>query len=422
MKAVILAAGESSRFRPLSDNRHKGLTQVLGKPIIEHTIEELRNAGVEEVIVVQGRGEEMEKALGSAADHYVVQEEPKGMGDALRQAEDLLDRKFLVLTPYRANAAQFFQPMIEKAEEEDAETVFVSTPTDEPEKYGILELDDEGQAVDLVEKPGPEDAPSDQKVVGMYLLNEEFFDYLDQVETWEYQYEDALSEQMSGEPASVLRIGEETNSIKYPWDLFSVLEELMEQQDRNISEKASIADSAQIKGNVIVEDDATIYENAVIKGPAYIGENATVGNNSLLRDHVAVEKGATVGANSEVKASVFQPGSSMHSGFIGDSIIGRNSKIGAGTITANRKFRREDGRPEISSDLLGKDYEKETGRRFMGAVIGENVDIGVNVSLMPGIQVGSEARIGPATVVHENVENGETVYVDQEQVRKQGER
>lgn len=418
MKAVILAAGQSSRFKPVSDNQHKGLTEVLGRPIIEHTIEELRNAGVDEVVVVQSPNQEMEHSLGDTADHYVVQEEPKGMGNALRQAEHLLDDKFLVLTPYRANAAQFFGSMIEKAEDEDAEVVFVSTPTDEPEKYGILELNNEGKAVDMIEKPEPEEAPSNHKVVGMYLLSDNFFDHLDDVETWEYQYEDALSNHMEEKPASVLKIEEETNSIKYPWDLFSVIEELMEQKDKNISEGASIADSAEIKGDVIIEEDATVYENAVIKGPVYIGENATVGNNSLVRDHVAIEEGATVGANSEVKTSIFQPGSSMHSGFIGDSIIGQNSSIGAGTITANRKFPEEGERPEVESDLIGKDYDKNTGRSYMGAVIGDDVDIGVNVSLMPGVQIGSDAKIGPGTVVHENVENGETVYVDQEQVRK----
>ena len=418
MKAVILAAGQSSRFKPVSDNQHKGLTEVLGRPIIEHTIEELRDAGVDEVIVVQSPNQEMENSLGDTPDHYVVQEEPKGMGNALRQAEHLLDDKFLVLTPYRANAAQFFESMIEKAENEDAEVVFVSTPTDEPEKYGILELNDEGKAVDMIEKPEPEEAPSNHKVVGMYLLSENFFDHLDEVETWEYQYEDALSNHMKEEPASVLKIDEETNSIKYPWDLFSVIEELMEQKGKNISENASIADSAEIKGDVIIEDGATVYENAAIKGPVYIGENATVGNNSVVRDHVAIEKEATVGANSEVKNSIFQPGSSMHSGFIGDSIIGKNSSIGAGTITANREFPKDGERPEVESDLIGKDYDKNTGRSYMGAVIGDDVDIGVNVSLMPGIQIGSNAKIGPGTVVHENVENGETVYVDQEQVRK----
>ncbi|MFB6191392.1 MAG: bifunctional sugar-1-phosphate nucleotidylyltransferase/acetyltransferase [Candidatus Nanohaloarchaea archaeon] len=414
MKAVILAAGQSSRFKPLSDRRHKGLTRVLGKPIIQHTVEELKNAGVEEIIVVQGPDRRIEDEIGDLADTYVVQEEPKGMGNALKQAREHLSGNFLVLTPYRANASQFFKPMIQKAEEEDAEVVFVSTPTDEPEKYGILEFDESGEkAVDMVEKPSGE-PPSDHKVVGMYLLHEKFFDHLDEVEEWEYQYEDALSRHMGEEPASVLRIEEETNSIKYPWDLFSVVEELMEERGQEVSGEADIADSAEIKGDVIVEPGARIYENAVVKGPAYIGEDATVGNNAVVRDHVALEEDVTVGANCEVKNTVFQPGSSIHSQYIGDSVVGRDTKIGAGTIVANRRFREDGKRPPVESDLIGKDYSKDTGREFLGTFIGENVDIGVNVSIMPGVQVGSDSKIGPGTVVHENVEHGETVYVEQD--------
>ena len=418
MKAVILAAGQSSRFKPLSDKRHKGLTELLGRPIIEHTINELREAGVDEVIVVQGPGKEIESALEDAADKYVVQEEPKGMGHALKQAKDHLDDKFLVLTPYRARAHQFLQPMIEKTGEDDSDIVFVSTPTETPEKYGILDIDEDGFANDIVEKPDPEEAPSNMKVVGMYLLSDKIFDQMDEVEEWEYQFEDALSKQMSEKPASVLKIDQETNSIKYPWDVFSITRELMENKGQTISDDAEIADSAEIKGNVIVEEGATIYEKAIVKGPVYIGKNAVVGNNSLIRDHTIIEKNCTIGANSEVKNSVFQPGSSIHSGFVGDSIVGRNTHIGAETVVANRGFHRDGERPEIESDLIGKDYFKNTGRTYMGAVIGENVDIGVNVSIMPGIQIGSDSRIGPGTVVKENVKNGETVYVKQEQVRK----
>ncbi|MFB6159004.1 MAG: sugar phosphate nucleotidyltransferase [Candidatus Nanohalobium sp.] len=418
MKAVILAAGESSRFKPVSDNRHKALTEVKGRPLIEHTVEELRDAGVDEVVVVQGPDREIEDRI-SSADHFVVQEKPKGMGHALRQAEGLLDGKFLVLTPYRSQASRFFRPMIEKAEEEGSEIVFVSAPTDTPEKYGILDLDDEGKAVDMVEKPEPEEAPSDRKVVGMYLLSEQFFDYLDEVETWEYQFEDALSLQMEDEPAGVLHVEEETNSVKYPWDLFSVVEELLSGvEGQEVSEDAVVADSAEIKGPVIVEKDAQVMENAVIKGPAYIGEDVFVGNNSLVRDHTDLEKSSVIGANAEVKSTVMQPGSSMHSGFIGDSVIGRDTHIGAGTVVANRNFRKENERPEIESSLIAKDYTKNTKRTYFGSIIGENVDIGVNCSIMPGIQIGSDSKIGPGTVVHENVGKGKTVYVDQEQVRK----
>jgi bifunctional UDP-N-acetylglucosamine pyrophosphorylase/glucosamine-1-phosphate N-acetyltransferase len=416
MKAVILAAGQSSRFKPLSDNRHKGLTEVLGKPIIEHTIEELGNIGVDEVIVVQGSDKRFEQGLDVEAD-FVVQENPEGMGHALRQAENLLDDRFLVLNPYHATSSHIIKELIAKSERENTDLGFVSRKTDNPEDYGILHLE-EGKAVGVTEKPQKGEAPSDKRIVGMYLLNEKIFNYMDEVETWEYQFEDALDLQASNTPGSVLEIEEETSSIKYPWNLFEFLEELMEDAESNISRNAEIAESAEIVGDVIIEEESKIHEGAVIKGPVYIGKNVTVGNNTVVRDHVALERGVTIGANTEVKNSVFQPGSSLHSEYFGDSIVGRDTKIGAGTITANRKFRKDGARPEIDSELIGKDYKENTGRTFMGAVIGDNVDIGVNVSLMPGVQIGSDAKIGPETVVHENVNQGETVFVDQRKIRK----
>jgi bifunctional UDP-N-acetylglucosamine pyrophosphorylase/glucosamine-1-phosphate N-acetyltransferase len=411
MKAVILAAGSSSRFRPLSDKRHKGLTTLLGKTIIEHTVSELRSSGVDEIIVVQGPDRQIEKEMDQDIE-YVVQDEPRGMGDALSSARHLLDGKFMVLTPYRANASKFFEPMMEKSESENSDTVFVAAETDRPEDYGVLELNSDGKAVDLVEKPSPSEAPSNLRIVGMYLLEEKFFDYLEDVETWEYAFEEALSNQLGDSPASVLKIKEETNSVKYPWDLFEVTKELKQKSERRISEEAEIAESAEIQGKVVVEDGAEIYENAVIKGPAYIGEDTVVGNNSVIRDHVVLEKGSTVGANAEVKNSIFQPESSMHSGFVGDSIIGRNSRLGAGTVVANRLFRSDGGRPEIEVDLLAKDFVKQTGRDYLGAFIGENVDIGVNVSIMPGVGITSDTRVAPGTVVDENIEEEVDFYRD----------
>ncbi|QGA81017.1 bifunctional sugar-1-phosphate nucleotidylyltransferase/acetyltransferase [Candidatus Nanohalobium constans] len=416
MKAVILAAGKSSRFKPLSDKRHKALTEVMGKPLIQHTIDALRDTEVEEIIVVQGPEREIEDS-GVDADRFVVQEEPKGMGNALQQAEKYLENRFLVLTPYRSKASELYQPMIDKAEENDTETIFVASETENPEKYGILDIEN-GKVSDIVEKPDLEEAPSNMKAVGMYMLSKDFFNYLNNTQTKEYQYEEALSNQMKDKKASFVEAEEDPNSIKYPWDLFEVMKELLDNSERSISGEAEIADSAEVKGKVIVEEGAKIFENAVVKGPAYIGEDAVVGNNALIRNYSCIERGTTVGANCEARNTSFQPESSMHSQFVGDSIIGRNTSIGAGTVIANRNFREDGERPEISTDLIGKDYSKETGRNSLGCFIGENVDIGVNSSIMPGVQIGSDSKIGPGTVVKENVENDTTVYSSQEVEKK----
>jgi bifunctional UDP-N-acetylglucosamine pyrophosphorylase/glucosamine-1-phosphate N-acetyltransferase len=413
MKAVILAAGESSRFKPLSDKRHKALTYVLGKPVIEHTIDGLRNTGVEEIIVVQGEDRVIEAELEDAADQYVVQEEPRGMGNALLQAREFLGDNFLVLTPYRSRASELYKPLIDKAEKNDSEALLVCSETDYPEDYGIIDFKD-GKAVDIVEKPDKGEAPSERKVVGMYLLDPVFFEYLDEAEEWEYQFEDALSNLLEEDPAPLVNVEEEPGSIKYPWDIFQVARELMEKKERKISSKAEIADSAELKGKVMIEEGAKIHENAVVKGPAYIGRDTVVGNNAVIRDNSFLEEGSTVGANCEVKNTVFQPSSSMHSQFIGDSVIGRNTKIGAGTVVANRRFRDGDERPEIETTLIEKDRVEETERDYLGCFTGENVDIGVNCSIMPGVQIGSDSKIGPGTVVTENVESGQKIYADQE--------
>ncbi len=416
MQAVILAAGCSSRFKPISDNKHKGLTEVLGKTIIEHTVTELENLGIENIIIVQSPNQNFEKKTDIDAE-FIIQDEPKGMGHALIQAQPLLNEKFLVLNPYHATASSIINDLIKKTEDEESEIGFVSRETDRPEDYGILTVKD-GKAVGVTEKPAPKDAASKYRVVGIYLLSPKFFNYLDVVEEWEYQFEDALNRQASEKPASIVFIDEDTISIKYPWNLFDFVKAIFKDKDRKISENASVADSAEIKGKVIIDEDAEIHENAVIKGPVYIGKNAIVGDHALIREYTLLEENTTAGANTEIKNSVMQPNSSIHSGFIGDSIIGNNTHIGAETVVANRKFREDGERPEIKSCLIGKNRVENSKKTFLGAFIGDNVDIGVNVSIMPGVQIGSDAKIGPGTLVRENVENEEIVYVKQEQERK----
>ena len=161
-----------------------------------------------------------------------------------------------------------------------------------------------------------------------------FFEYHDDVEKWEYSFEDALDLMMQHKSRTLKVIDATTASLKYPWDLFEFVETMMEIRGQNISDEAEIAESADIKGDVIIEDGAKIYDNARIKGPAYIGKNSVVGDHALIRDHVALEENTTVGAKSEIKNTVIQPNSSIHSGFIGDSVIGQDAHVGAETVIA----------------------------------------------------------------------------------------
>jgi len=94
-QAVILAAGESSRFWPLNQ-KHKSLIKIMGRPLIFYTIESLKKAGIKDIIIVQGPKKDIEEELKDYQPNikYVIQEEPKGMGNALWQARDLIKGQF----------------------------------------------------------------------------------------------------------------------------------------------------------------------------------------------------------------------------------------------------------------------------------------------------------------------------------------
>src|SRR3989344_3634280 len=100
--AIILAAGESSRFWPLNQ-KHKSLIKIMGEFLIQYTINGLRKAGIKDIIVVQGPKKDIEKELADKRIKYVVQKDPKGMGNALWQAKKFIKGPFVVLNAERVD-------------------------------------------------------------------------------------------------------------------------------------------------------------------------------------------------------------------------------------------------------------------------------------------------------------------------------
>jgi len=131
-----------------------------------------------------------------------------------------------------------------------------------------------------------------------------------------------------------------------------------------------------------------------------------------VREYTNLENNVLIGANAEVARSIFQEGSSIHSGFFGDSIFGQECKIGAGVITGNVRI----DRGNIKSMVKGEKID--TGLDSFGVVIGDNVKIGINVSLMPGVLIGSNSVIGPHSLVRKNVEDNTIFYSEFKEVKK----
>jgi bifunctional UDP-N-acetylglucosamine pyrophosphorylase/glucosamine-1-phosphate N-acetyltransferase len=141
-----------------------------------------------------------------------------------------------------------------------------------------------------------------------------------------------------------------------------------------------------------------------------------VGNNALIRKYVNLEDGVMIGTNAEVTRSIFQANSHIHSGFFGDSIIGENARIGAGTITANLRVDRGEIKPMV------KGARVETKLTSLGAIIGEGSHLGSMVNLMPGVLIGTNSKIGPSSLVKENVLSDTVFYTEFKNIVKKNEK
>ena len=381
MQAVILAAGQSSRFWPLNQ-KHKSLIRIMGRPLIFYTIDGLKKSGIEDIIIVQGASKDIEKELGDKKIKYITQLKPLGMGDALWQAKKFIKGPFLVLNAERVDIVDILK-IIPDSDPLNFKSSLIGQKTKTPALFGMMLMNGD-RVLEIIEKP-KEKPPSDIRVVGVYFLEPGFFKYYQKVKKHQYDFEDALSLYMKENEVRVNMLKkseEETPSLKYPWHLFSMVKYLF---DKNLE-----------KNEVRSEKTAKIFKGAIINGPCYIGDNCVVGNNAVVRDYTDMEEGAMIGALAEVARSIFQKNAHCHSGYFGDSILGENCRVGAGTITANVR--------------LDRGNIKNTRLNSLGVIIGENTHIGVNSSLMPGVLIGSNCAIGPSSVVFDNVEDNSVFY------------
>ena len=405
-KTVILAAGESSRFWPFNA-AHKSLVKIMGKPLIWHTIQGLKKAGVKDIIIIQGIKKDIEAELKNydlgVTVNYIIQSEASGMGNALLQAKEHLTKQFFLVLPERIDCEEIVSKLQEKIKVSDAKTILVGAKTETPNLFGILKIKSD-KVIDIVEKPKKGEEPSNIKALGIYLLQPDFFDVYEKITKHQYDFEKALSEYIKTHDVGVLLWNKETASLKYPWKVLNIKDYLLNNVEKTIGRNSNISKSAEIIGDVFIGDNVSIMEKVVIKGPAYIGNDVFIGNNAILRGGVDIEEGAVVGANMEVKNALIMKNTTTHSGYIGDSLVGKNCRIAAQFCTANVRLDRG-----IIKSII-KNEEVATGFKYLGVMIGDNCDIGIKCSAMPGIIIGQNVTIGPSTVILHNIEDNTKYY------------
>lgn len=405
MQAVILAAGNSSRFYPFnSDVEHKSLVVMMGKTLLEHTLDALVAAGFTSVVIVVKPSSKIPDSIAPRSDIrviYVTQDSALGMGNALLSAKKYLEKTFFLLGGYHMDIGDFAKDMQSMQREDNA--VVLVKKDDVLDRYGLVTIE-KGKVTNIVEKP--EKTPKEgYRLIAIYLLTQEFLNVLEEIPTEEYHFEKALGDFAKKGFVNSLITEKETVTLKYTWDLLGIKDYMLSKLTvSHIAKSASVAEDVVLSGNVVIEESATIYEGVCIKGPAYIGKHAVVGNRAIIRGGVTVEEGSTVGSQMEVKNTIIMKNTSTHTGFIGDSVIGKNTKIAAGIVTANARLDRQ------PVQAMVKDTKINSGLRHLGVIVGDNDNIGIKVATMPGIIIGNTVVVGPSTTVMKNIEDNKKYY------------
>ncbi len=397
MKAVIMAAGKSTRTYPLTLTRPKPLLPVLGKSMLAWQIEALAPLVDGVVIVVGYRQEMIRERFGNAWQGtpitYVEQLEQRGTGHALLQCPpSVLNGPFIV-----QNGDDLYDPVdLARLAASDAAALAMEVP--DPRLYGIYETTADGRVVRLVEKP--EELFSNLANIGAYKFPMDVFDVLHDLPPsvrGEIEITDAVQALAKTSGFRVVRSEGYWLPVGYPWHLLDANKHFL---DHCLVPgiEGEVSDRATISGPVYIGSGTVVRPGAVIDGPAYIGRNCTIGPNCWIRPYTVLCDGCGVGHASEIKASVLlEDAHAPHQNYIGDSVIGAHTNLACGTITANVRHDGQTIRSMVGGALI------DTGRRKLGAVLGDHVHTGINTSLYPGRKIWPNLSTRPGDVVQRDI-------------------
>lgn len=178
--------------------------------------------------------------------------------------------------------------------------------------------------------------------------------------------------------------------VTYPWEVLPKIHDFIIQLGRSLPR-----DIYEEKGeNIWIAKSAKVAPTACLNGPLIVDEEAEIRHCAFVRGNAIVGKGAVVGNSTELKNVVlFNKVQVPHYNYVGDSVLGFKSHMGAGSITSNVKS------DKTLVTVKGKDIQIETGLKKMGAMLGDNVEVGCNSVLNPGTVIGRNSNIYPTSMV-----------------------
>jgi glucose-1-phosphate thymidylyltransferase len=347
LKGLILSGGAGTRLRPITHTSAKQLVPVANKPVLFYGIEALVEAGVTEIgiIIAPETGEEIREAAGDGAAFgasitYILQDEPAGLAHAVLTAEDFIGASPFIMYLGDNLLADGLRGLVSTFRAEQPDALILLTPVDDPQSYGVAELDGE-RIVRLIEKP--KDPPSNLALVGVYLFGSPIFDAARALEpSWRGELE--ITEAIQG----LIDDGHKVQSevVRGWWKDTGQLADMLEANRLVLEEvetclDGEIDEGSRIEGRVVVEQGATI-SGSVVRGPAVIGAGASI-EDAYIGPYTSIGEGVRV-HRAEIEHSIVLAGSVVED---------LGTRMEASLLGRNVKLSRSDGMPKTLRLLVG---------------------------------------------------------------------
>lgn len=422
LTAVVLAGGIGKRFAPFITD--KTLFPFMGQSLLERTLQSIAKAGISRAIVATNAyNHDWVEAHAQSIPGLTLtahrQAEPNGMSGALLALESVLPEKDIIVMNAGDMVEESLLSGLVKQVSGSSQPKVVVTGMDRPDyqPVGYFILNGE-RVTGIAEKPGADNMPSTLVNLVFHYFSSpgEFLDLLNAkqaVSDADDIYEQALSVLMERGDVEVYRYVGKWQKLKFGFHVLDMMNYFLSDLEPSIDPTAHVAPTAILNGLVVVAAGAKIFDGAIISGPCYIGPNAVIGNGALVRQSI-IESGATVGFGSEVARSYIGENCDLHHAYVGDSVLEKNVHFGFNAHTANYRLDQE----PITLKWTTAEYPSDKIK--LGACIAAGTEVGVNVSIMPGVAIGKQAVLYPGTVAYEPV--GDRMMLKEERQQTQVER
>ena len=394
MKAVILAAGEGLRCRPLTLTRSKVMIPVANKPLIEHIINAVAENGIKDIILVVGyKKERIMDHFGDGIDFgvkisYVSQDAQLGTAHAVNKVKEHIDGDFIVLNGDNLIDAGTISDLLSG---KDGEATLLAVEREETSGYGVV-IPENRRVKKLLEKP--KEVISHLINAGIYVFSPEIFDEIDQTplsETGEYAITDTIQQMIEkGKSVSFVKSRSMWLDSIHSWNFLSANSIMLEKSAQDV--RGTIEKGASIKGKVKIGEGSIIRAGCYIVGPVIIGKNCDIGPNTVILPSTAIGDNITINSSVEIHNSIIMNDVQVGcNSYISNSIIGANNNICP-------QFSTEEGR-DLMIELKGILHHAD----ILGTVIGDDNFIANRVLIKAGKMIANNCKVEAGATVHRDI-------------------